>query len=152
MQEQNGGTTQSTQESICNSSQTADRSSTCTAFLAHTAQTWVFQRRTVVQMVDEVFARYTAAGQAAASSATTRGALLPTWRWALADETIYTERSLCIQHGVSDLQFVWQLLAQEGLFCWFEHASHTSSDNHSSKSLGAPWTSPQPTDTKRFST
>ncbi len=80
------------------------------SFLAHRTDAYVFQRKTVVQIVEEVFADY--AGQ---------GKLVPAWRWDLTDASVYPERSLCIQYRESDLDFVQRLLIEEGLFCWIEH-------------------------------
>lgn len=82
------------------------------SFLAHRQDAWVFQDKTVMQIVDEVFADYQSQGK-----------LAPAWRWELADPAAYPRRSLCVQYHESDLQFVQRLLAEEGLFCWFEHAS-----------------------------
>ena len=53
------------------------------SFLAHRTDAYVFQRKTVVQIIEEVFADY--AGQ---------GKLVPAWRWDLADANVYPERSL----------------------------------------------------------
>ena len=61
-------------------------------FLAHRQDSWVFQDRTVRQIVEEVFADYRAPGR-----------LAPAWRWELADETVYSARSLCVQYQESDL-------------------------------------------------
>jgi hypothetical protein len=63
-----------------------------------------------MQIIDEVFADYQAQGK-----------LMPAWRWELADASVYPQRSLCLQYHKSDLAFVQRLLAEEGLFCWFEH-------------------------------
>ncbi|HZE91923.1 MAG TPA: type VI secretion system tip protein TssI/VgrG, partial [Rhizobacter sp.] len=80
------------------------------SFLAHRQDAWVFQDQTVMQIIDELFADYQGQGQ-----------LAPAWRWDLADASLYAKRSLCIQYAESDLDFVQRLLAEEGLFCWFEH-------------------------------
>lgn len=82
------------------------------SFLAHRQDAWVFQGKTVMQIIDEVFADYQAQGK-----------LEPKWRWDLADDTVYARRSLCVQYHESDLDFVQRLMAEEGLFCWFEHES-----------------------------
>ena len=87
------------------------------AFLGHRQDSFVFQGKTVVQIVDEVFTDY--AGQ---------GKLAPAWRWDLADASVYAERSLSVQYQESDLAFVQRLLREEGLFCWFEHTGDASSD------------------------
>ncbi len=80
------------------------------SFLGHRQDAWVFQDKTVMQIIDEVFADYQAQGK-----------LAPAWRWELADASVYPSRSLCMQYHESDLAFVQRLLAEEGLFCWFEH-------------------------------
>ncbi|MBX3618836.1 MAG: type VI secretion system tip protein VgrG [Rhizobacter sp.] len=82
------------------------------SFLAHREDAWVFQDKTVMEILDEVFADYQAQGK-----------LMPAWRWELADPAVYARRSLCIQYHESDLQFVQRLMAEEGLFCWFEHVA-----------------------------
>lgn len=79
------------------------------AFLAQRQDSWVFQNQSVREIVDEVFADYLGQGK-----------LAPAWRWALADESVYARRSLCIQYQESDLAFVQRLLREEGMFCWFE--------------------------------
>lgn len=86
------------------------------AFLAHRQDSWVFQAKTVPQIVDEVLGDYQ--GQ---------GTLVPSWRWDLADASVYPQRSLCTQYQESDLAFVQRLMREEGLFYWFEHTadSHT---------------------------
>lgn len=78
--------------------------------LAHRQDAWVFQDKTVMEILDEVFADYQAQGK-----------LAPAWRWELADASVYARRSLCIQYHESDLAFVQRLMAEEGLICWFEH-------------------------------
>jgi type VI secretion system secreted protein VgrG len=80
------------------------------SFLAHRTDAYVFQSKTVIQIIDEVFADYQ-----------TQGKLMPAWRWDLADATVYPERSLSIQYQETDLAFVQRLLLEEGLFCWIEH-------------------------------
>lgn len=80
------------------------------SLLAHRVDSRCFQGLSVLGILDQVFARYEA-----------QGALMPAWRWALADPAAYPERSLCIQYRESDLDFVSRLLREEGLFWWFEH-------------------------------
>jgi type VI secretion system secreted protein VgrG len=48
------------------------------------------------------------------------------------DASVYPKRSLTTQYQESDLAFVERLLAEEGLFYWFEHQGDASS-----ASLGA---------------
>jgi type VI secretion system secreted protein VgrG len=80
------------------------------SLLAHRVDSRCFQGLSVMGIIDQVFARCEA-----------QGALMPAWRWALADPAAYPERSLCIQYQESDLDFVSRLLREEGLFWWFEH-------------------------------
>ena len=87
------------------------------SFLAHRTDAYVFQRKTVIQIIEEVFADYQ-----------NQGKLMPAWRWDLIDVGVYPERSLCIQYQETDLDFVQRLLTEEGLFCWFEHQGHAQSD------------------------
>lgn len=82
------------------------------SFLAHRQDAWVFQDKTVMEILDEVFADYQSQGK-----------LVPAWRWELADAAVYARRSLCVQYHESDLAFVQRLMAEEGLFCWFEHVA-----------------------------
>ena len=84
-------------------------------FLGHGQDSFVFQQRTVPQILDEVFARQQG-----------NGTLAPAWRWALADPAAYAQRSLCIQYQESDLDFVLRLMREEGLFFWFEHQGAAS--------------------------
>lgn len=82
------------------------------SFLQHRQDSWVFQDKTVMDIVDEVFNDY--AGQ---------GKLVPQWRWDLADTSLYPRRSLSVQYQESDLAYVHRLLREEGLFYWWEHES-----------------------------
>jgi type VI secretion system secreted protein VgrG len=91
------------------------------SFLAHRTDAYVFQRQTVIQIIEEVFADYQ-----------NQGKLAPAWRWDLADATVYPERSLSIQYQETDLAFVQRLLLEEGLFWWVEHQG-----NSADASLGA---------------
>src|SRR5699024_8139669 len=45
----------------------------------------------------------------------------PAWRWVLADRDVYRKRSLTSQYQEADGDFVRRLLAEEGIFCFFEH-------------------------------
>ena len=68
---------------------------------------FVFQDKTAIEIVEDVFADYPAAQ----------------WRLEVSDDTLSSlrKRSLCTQYRESDLAFVSRLLAQEGLHYWFEH-------------------------------
>lgn len=82
------------------------------AFLAHRQDCYLFQQRSVIDIIDTVFGRWVG-----------RGKLNPAWRWALADPERYPKRGTTTQYRESDLAFVRRLLAEEGLFCWFEHTT-----------------------------
>jgi uncharacterized protein involved in type VI secretion and phage assembly len=69
---------------------------------------WVFQSQTVVELVDGILGDHAAE-------------LGLKWRWELEDEVVYPSRSLCTQFEESDLAFIQRLMAEEGLFYWFEH-------------------------------
>ncbi|MBI5256100.1 MAG: type VI secretion system tip protein VgrG [Burkholderiales bacterium] len=84
------------------------------AFLGHRQDSWVFQGRTVMEIIEEVFTDHEAQGR-----------LAPAWRWDLADPAVYPQRSLCIQYQETDLAFVQRLLREEGLFAWWEHEGDT---------------------------
>ena len=81
------------------------------AFLGHNQDNYFFQDKTVVEIVDELLADW--AGQ---------GKLVPAWEWRLTDPALYPKRGMTAQYLESDLAFLKRLLAEEGLFCWFEHA------------------------------
>ncbi|QIO89981.1 hypothetical protein G9274_003666 [Stenotrophomonas rhizophila] len=78
------------------------------AFLAQRVDSYVFHDRSVVEIVEDIFADYIG--------------LVPAWRWALADRSQYARRSLTTQYQESDLGFLQRLLAEEGIYYWFEHA------------------------------
>ena len=94
------------------------------AFLDWRRDSRVFQHRSVIEIVEEVFNTYQGQGR-----------LTPAWRWDLADPEAYPQRSLCIQYQESDLAFVQRLLREEGLFCWFEHQGDARSDPYGSHTL-----------------
>ena len=80
------------------------------AFLGHTQDNYLFQDKSVIEIVDELFADWKGQGK-----------LVPQWRWNLADSSAYPKRGMTVQYRESDLAFLKRLLAEEGLFCWFEH-------------------------------
>ncbi|MDN5780691.1 MAG: type VI secretion system Vgr family protein, partial [Luteimonas sp.] len=94
------------------------------AFLRQRQDSYVFQDKTVVEIVEDVFADYAEAG-----------ALVPAWRWELADRSLYPKRSLTTQYQESDHAFLSRLLAEEGIFGWFEHAGDTASETFGSHTL-----------------
>ena len=87
------------------------------AFLAQRVDSYVFQDMTVVEIVEDLFADY---GEA--------GSLVPAWRWDLADRGAYPRRSLTTQYEETDLAFLHRLLADEGIFYWFEHEGAKDDD------------------------
>lgn len=80
------------------------------AFLGHTRDNYLFQDKSVIDIVDELFSDWKEQGK-----------LVPAWRWQLADPAAYPKRGMTVQYRESDLAFLKRLLAEEGLFCWFEH-------------------------------
>lgn len=87
------------------------------AALGHRTDSWVFQDLSVPEIVDQVFADYLGHGR-----------LAPSWRWELADASLYPRRSLCVQYQETDLQFVLRLLEEEGMFFWWEHQANFEAD------------------------
>ncbi len=81
------------------------------AFLDHNTDNYLFQDKSVIEIVDELLGDWHG-----------RGKLVPAWRWDLADAAIYPKRGMTVQYQESDLAFLKRLLIEEGLFCWFEHA------------------------------
>lgn len=86
------------------------------AYAGHRSDAWVFQDKTVIQIVDEVLADYAGAEPLAAH-----------WRWDVADAAVYPRRSLTVQYHETDLAFLERLLLEEGLFWWFEHEGDAAS-------------------------
>ena len=84
------------------------------AFLGHTRDNYLFQDKSVIDIVDELLADWQGQGK-----------LVPAWRWQLADPAAYPKRGMTVQYRESDLAFLKRLLAEEGLFCWFEHSTDT---------------------------
>lgn len=87
------------------------------ALLAHRTDSRSFQGLTVPEVLEAVFGRYQSHGRLAAQ-----------WRFELADAAVYPQRSLVTQYQESDLAFVSRLLAEEGLFAWFEHQGDAASE------------------------
>lgn len=81
------------------------------AFLRARRDSFAYQDKTVIDIVDSIFGDYK--GQ---------GTLAPQWRWEVKDRAAYAKRSLTIQYRETDYDFIERLLAEEGLFYWVEHA------------------------------
>lgn len=80
------------------------------AFLGHNRDNYLFQDKSVIDIVDELLGDWKGQGK-----------LVPDWEWRLADPAAYPKRGMTVQYQESDLAFLKRLLAEEGLFCWFEH-------------------------------
>lgn len=71
------------------------------ALLRHRYDSYIWQDKSVLDIVQEIFSDYHG-----------KGRLAPRWRLALADATPYRPRALCTQYEESDLAFVERLLAE----------------------------------------
>src|SRR5690554_6828072 len=87
------------------------------AFLGQRVDSYAFRDMTVVEIAEDLFAEYAQAG-----------ALIPAWRWDLADRGAYPRRSLTTQYEETDLAFLHRILADEGIFYWFEHEGAKNDD------------------------
>ena len=76
----------------------------------------VFQHMTVFDIIDAVFREYQG-----------KGRLAPAWRFDIADRDVYPVRSLTTQYQESNFAFVARLMAEEGLFHFFEHTGDPDS-------------------------
>ncbi|UCV06333.1 type VI secretion system Vgr family protein [Dechloromonas denitrificans] len=82
------------------------------SFLGHNRDHYLFQDKSLIEIVDELLGDWKSQGK-----------LSPDWRWDLADVAAYPKRGMTVQYQETDLAFLKRLLAEEGLFCWFEHES-----------------------------
>jgi type VI secretion system secreted protein VgrG len=80
------------------------------AFLRSRVDAWTFQDQSVLDILSAVFADY--AGQGAVNAA---------YRLDIADASVYPVLSTLSQYNESDVDFVSRLMADNGLFCWWEH-------------------------------
>jgi type VI secretion system secreted protein VgrG len=94
------------------------------AFLGYRRDSYIWQSKTVLDIVQEIFSDYQ-----------NQGKLVPTWRLAVADTSQYQVRDVCTQFEESDLAFIERLLAEEGLFYWFEHTGDAGSESFGSHTL-----------------
>lgn len=83
------------------------------AFLRARVDAWTFQDLNVLDILAAVFADY--AGQGSVNAA---------YRLDIADASVYPVLSTLSQYNESDLDFVNRLLADNGLFCWWEHSGN----------------------------
>ncbi|HIV71055.1 MAG TPA: type VI secretion system tip protein VgrG, partial [Candidatus Aquabacterium excrementipullorum] len=105
-------------------------------FLSRTQDCKIFQQKTVVQIVEEVFADH--AGMAKVKKQLTGS---------------YTPWDYCVQYRESDLNFVARLLEQEGIYYYFNHtegghelvlcdsaSAHSAVPGYEQITYGANWT------------
>lgn len=76
----------------------------------------VFHDKTVIQILETVFAAYRLSGK-----------LAPAWRFELEDVSVYPVRSLTTQYQESNWAFAERLMSEEGLFYYFEHEGDRAS-------------------------
>ncbi|KAB7769102.1 type VI secretion system Vgr family protein [Xanthomonas maliensis] len=94
------------------------------ALLGQRVDSYVFHDMSVVEIVESVFSDYA-----------DQGAVTAAWRWSLVDASVYPKRSLTTQYQESDLAFVQRLLAEEGIYFWFEHSGDAASERLGSHTL-----------------
>lgn len=85
------------------------------AILDYNRDSYIFQDKSIIDIIETVFRDYQ--GRLAAE---------PAWRFDLADPAVYKPRSLVTQYNESDLGFLKRLIAEEGLYFWFEHQGDLS--------------------------
>jgi len=73
-------------------------------FLSKTTDNRIFQNKSVIDIIEEVFGGY------------------PDARFEKRLRETYEPREYCVQYGESDLDFVQRLMEHEGIFYFFEHA------------------------------
>ncbi|MGY0557401.1 type VI secretion system Vgr family protein [Lysobacter sp. A421] len=99
------------------------------ALLRDRFDSYVFQDMSVIEIVESVFADYMP------DSGSEQGKLVPDWRWELADRDAYRKRSLTTQYEESDLAFIERVLADEGLYYWFEHSGGADDESPGAHAL-----------------
>jgi type VI secretion system secreted protein VgrG len=87
-----------------------------TAFLRYRRDSTTYQDMSVFEILDSVFGDYHGQGK-----------LNPSWRFDIADLSIYPKRSLTTQYHETDFAFIQRLMLEEGLFWWFAHEGDTAS-------------------------
>ena len=85
------------------------------SLLKERKDSFAFHDLSVIDIAEQIFGYYA------------QGGIVPAWQWQLADRSIYSKRSLTSQYHESDYDFINRLLAEEGIFYWFEHSGDTSS-------------------------
>ncbi|HVK93879.1 MAG TPA: type VI secretion system tip protein TssI/VgrG [Noviherbaspirillum sp.] len=95
-----------------------------TAFLRLRRDSYVWQGKNLFDILGEIFSDYQ-----------DKGKLVPAWRLAVSDASQYKVRDVCTQFEESDWAFVERLLAEEGLFYWFEQCGDTASPSFGTHQL-----------------
>jgi type VI secretion system secreted protein VgrG len=98
------------------------------AFLGAGRDSAVFQDMNVLTIVQSILTDYQSTLQG-------QGKLQALWRLDVQDTAAYPIRSLTTQYQESDLQFINRLLAEEGLFTWFEHVGDAANASLGSHTL-----------------
>jgi type VI secretion system secreted protein VgrG len=98
------------------------------AFLGAGRDSAVFQDMSVLTIVQSILTDYQSTLQG-------QGKLQALWRLDVQDAAAYPIRSLTTQYQESDLQFINRLLAEEGLFYWFEHTGDPANASLGSHTL-----------------
>ncbi|MES2319855.1 MAG: type VI secretion system Vgr family protein [Pseudomonadota bacterium] len=94
------------------------------AFLVNGRDSRVFQDKNVSEILDAIFGGWQALGK-----------LAPAWRFDLLDPSVYPKRSLTTQYQESNLAFAERLMAEEGLFYYFEHTGDAESPSLGSHTM-----------------
>lgn len=95
-----------------------------TAFLKLGRDSRIFQDKSVLDILMEVFKGYEG-----------RGRLVSAWRFEIRDPAVYPRRSITTQYQESDLAFAERLMSEEGLFYFFEHVAAPDGDSLGSHTL-----------------
>jgi type VI secretion system VgrG family protein len=94
------------------------------SFMALGRDSRIFQDKTVFDILDAIFRGWQDLGR-----------LVPSWRYEIADRSIYPPRSLTCQYQESNLGFAERLMCEEGLFYYFEHSAAPDSPDLGSHTL-----------------
>ena len=98
-------------------------------FLRHTSNCRIFQDMTVLDIVDEVFARYPGLAEYSTDATASRYAKMP----------------YCVQYNESDFAFVSRLLEDAGIHYYFEHSADAHVLKLADDSTRSPAIGPHPT-------
>lgn len=93
-------------------------------FLSRGRDSRAFQDMNVFDILDTVFRSYQGQGR-----------LAPAWRFEVAEQVVYSRRSLTTQYQESDLAFAERLMHEEVLFYFFEHSGDPGSPSLGSHTM-----------------